>query len=90
MNRDRLVGRWKQVKGSAREKWGNLTDADLEIVAGKKDKLVGMLQERYGIVKEEAIRQSDEWIKALRAARRRAAHTLRRRTSAIRKSVTRS
>ena len=62
MNWDQVEGKWKQVKGSAREKWGRLTDDDLELVAGKKDKLVGLLQERYGFAKEEADRQSDAWV----------------------------
>ena len=49
MNWDRVEGNWKQVKGKAREKWGKLTDNDLERIAGKKDQLMGCIQERYGI-----------------------------------------
>lgn len=66
MNWDRVEGKWKQLRGSARTKWGKLTDSDLDQVAGKKDKLVGMVQERYGIAKDEAERQTDEWLKTLR------------------------
>jgi uncharacterized protein YjbJ (UPF0337 family) len=62
MNWDQVGGKWKQMKGSVKEKWGKLTDDDLDIIAGKRDKLIGKLQERYGIAKEEAERQSDEWI----------------------------
>jgi uncharacterized protein YjbJ (UPF0337 family) len=61
MNSDQLEGKWKQLKGSVKEKWGKLTDDDLDQIAGKKDKLVGLIQERYGIAKEEAEEQSDEW-----------------------------
>ena len=56
MNADQLEGKWKQLKGSVKEKWGKLTDDDLELIAGKRDKLIGKLQERYGIRKEEAER----------------------------------
>lgn len=58
---DQLEGKWKQLKGDIRVKWGELTDDDLEQIAGNRDKLAGKLQERYGIAKEEANRQIDEW-----------------------------
>jgi uncharacterized protein YjbJ (UPF0337 family) len=61
MNWDRIEGNWKQFKGVAREKWGKLTDNDWETVAGKKDQLIGRIQERYGISKDEAQKQADEW-----------------------------
>jgi len=64
MNWDRVEGNWKQLKGKAREKWGKLTDSDFETIAGKKDQLIGRIQERYGISKDEALRQADEWAKA--------------------------
>jgi uncharacterized protein YjbJ (UPF0337 family) len=64
MNWDQVEGKWKQLKGSAKEKWGKLTDDDLDVIAGRQDKLVGKLQERYGIAKDEAEKQSDAWIKA--------------------------
>lgn len=64
MNWDRVEGNWKQLKGKAREKWGKLTDNDFETIAGKKDQLVGRIQERYGISKDEAQQQADEWVKA--------------------------
>jgi uncharacterized protein YjbJ (UPF0337 family) len=63
MNWDQAEGKWKQVKGSLKEKWGKLTNDDLDLIAGRRDKLVGMLQERYGIAKEEAERECDEWIR---------------------------
>jgi uncharacterized protein YjbJ (UPF0337 family) len=47
MNSDQLEGRWKQVKGDVREKWGKLTDNDIQIVGGRRDQLIGRVQERY-------------------------------------------
>ncbi|MGL4413016.1 MAG: CsbD family protein [Roseinatronobacter sp.] len=61
MNWDQVEGKWKQIKGSAKDQWGKLTDDDLDQAAGKRDKLVGKIQERYGIAKEEAEKQVDEW-----------------------------
>lgn len=61
MNWDQVQGKWKQMKGSVKQQWGKLTDNDLEIIDGQKDKLVGRLQERYGITKEEASRQIQDW-----------------------------
>jgi uncharacterized protein YjbJ (UPF0337 family) len=65
MNWDQIQGKWTQMKGSIKQKWGKLTDDDLDVIAGSKDKLVGRLQERYGIRKEEAQRQCDEWSRTL-------------------------
>lgn len=67
MNWDQLAGQWKQVKGSAKQRWGKLTDDDLMRIDGSKDKLVGVLQERYGIAREEAEKQSDEWYRTLKS-----------------------
>jgi uncharacterized protein YjbJ (UPF0337 family) len=66
MNWDRIEGNWKQFTGKAREKWGKLTDDDWTMVAGKKDQLVGRIQERYGIKRDEAQKQADEWARALK------------------------
>ena len=63
---DQVVGGWKQVRGEARKQWGYLTDDDLEVIAGERDKLSGKIQERYGIAKEEANRQIDEWANKLK------------------------
>lgn len=57
MNQDRLAGEWKQFKGKVKEKWGKLTDDDLTYIDGKRDRLVGRLQERYGIAKDMAEKQ---------------------------------
>jgi uncharacterized protein YjbJ (UPF0337 family) len=61
MNWDQIAGNWKQFKGTVKEKWGNLTDDDLEVIEGKKDQLVGRLQERYGYTKEQAEKELDSW-----------------------------
>ena len=65
MNWDKIAGEWKQAKGKLRAKWGKLTDNDLETVAGKKDVLVGRLQERYGWKKDQAERSLDDYLKSL-------------------------
>lgn len=61
MNWDRIEGNWMQFKGKVKEKWGDLTDDDLDRMAGKRDQLVGRIQEQYGIGKDEAERQVDDW-----------------------------
>lgn len=65
MNWDIIEGKWNQLKGKAKMKWGDLTDDDLDIVAGKKDALAGRIQERYGKSKEEAEREVDEWSRTI-------------------------
>ncbi|HEV2562499.1 MAG TPA: CsbD family protein [Rhizomicrobium sp.] len=64
MNWDQVQGNWKQFAGKAREKWGKLTDSDFEKIAGKRDQLVGRIQESYGIAKEDAERQVREFEKS--------------------------
>jgi len=61
MNWDRIEGNWKQFKGKVKEEWGKLTDDDLTLLDGKKDSLVGKIQERYGIKRDEAERRVDDW-----------------------------
>jgi uncharacterized protein YjbJ (UPF0337 family) len=61
MNWDQVAGNWKQFAGKAREQWGKLTDDDLTVAAGKRDQLLGRIQERYGITKEAAEEQMKEW-----------------------------
>jgi uncharacterized protein YjbJ (UPF0337 family) len=61
MNWDTIKGNWKQMVGSAKTQWGKLTDDDLTVIEGQRDKLVGRIQERYGIAKDEAERQVDDW-----------------------------
>ncbi|MDZ4740207.1 MAG: CsbD family protein [Alphaproteobacteria bacterium] len=54
MNWDQVEGNWKQMTGKARETWGKITDDELTKIAGKRDQLIGMIQKRYGVAKEEA------------------------------------
>lgn len=61
MNTDILAGKWKQVQGEVKKQWGKLTDDDLAIVEGQKDKLVGLVQERYGYAREKAQQEVDEF-----------------------------
>jgi uncharacterized protein YjbJ (UPF0337 family) len=65
MNWDQVEGNWKQMKGKARQMWANLTDDDLENVSGKREELVGRLQAKYGLAKDKAEQQIDEWIRKL-------------------------
>ena len=65
MNWNQIEGKWKEVKGAVKEKWGKLTDNDLDMIAGKRDNLVGKLQQRYGITKEEAEKQTDRWVEVV-------------------------
>jgi uncharacterized protein YjbJ (UPF0337 family) len=54
---DRIEGSWKQLKGKVKEQWGKLTDDDLDVIAGKRDQLLGRIQERHGVAKHEAEEQ---------------------------------
>jgi uncharacterized protein YjbJ (UPF0337 family) len=61
MNWDRIEGNWKQFKGSVKSQWGRLTDDHLDVIAGKRDQLVGKVQEEYGITKDETEKQIAAW-----------------------------
>lgn len=61
MNSDELKGKWKQLQGSVKQQWGKLTDDELKEIEGNQDKLVGKIQEKYGVAREEAERQVKEW-----------------------------
>jgi len=62
MNRNVLEGKWMQLRGAVREKWGDLTDDDLDQIAGKREKLAGVLQERYGYSEIEVNREIDDFL----------------------------
>ncbi len=66
MNWDQIKGSWKQVSGKFKEKWGKLTDNDLTTLAGKRDQLVGKIQQQYGYEKAQAERELDEFAKTLK------------------------
>ncbi len=61
MNEDRISGNWKQFKGKVKEQWGKLTDDDMDVAEGKRDQLVGRIQERYGYGKEQAEKELKDW-----------------------------
>jgi uncharacterized protein YjbJ (UPF0337 family) len=63
---DKIAGKWKEIRGEVRTHWGKLTDDDLEQIKGNRDILAGRLQQRYGLAKEEANRQIDEWANRLK------------------------
>lgn len=65
MNWDTIEGNWKQWKGNVKEKWGKLTDDELDVIKGKKDRLSGKIQEKYGIAKDVAEKQLGEFQKSL-------------------------
>lgn len=66
MNWDQIEGNWKTVRGKVQEHWGKLTGDEIDRVEGKRDRLVGRIQERYGIAREEAERQVRDWERSLR------------------------
>lgn len=65
MNRDILVGQWKQLKGKVKQQWGRLTDNELEKISGRYDELVGLIQERYGYSRDEAVNELDMFLNNL-------------------------
>ena len=65
MNWDQIEGQWKNLKGDIRSKWAKLTDDDLELIGGKKDKLLGKLQERYGLERDKAEAELDTYISGM-------------------------
>jgi uncharacterized protein YjbJ (UPF0337 family) len=62
MNSDQLEGKWKQLKGSVKQQWGKLTDDDLTFINGRSEELVGKVQERYGIARDEAQKRVNEFL----------------------------
>ena len=65
MDWNRIEGNWKQFKGSAKEKWGKLTDDDLSLIEGRREQLEGRIQERYGKAKDQVRQDVDDWLKSL-------------------------
>jgi uncharacterized protein YjbJ (UPF0337 family) len=63
MNWDRIEGNWKQFTGKVQQQWAKLTDDDLKMVQGKREELIGRIQERYGYAKDQASREVDEWLR---------------------------
>jgi uncharacterized protein YjbJ (UPF0337 family) len=65
MNWERVAGNWKEFRGKILEKWGFLTDDELDVIAGKRDMLIGKLEEHYGLTKDRAERVVEEFLKEL-------------------------
>ena len=65
MNWDQIEGQWHQVKGGIQAQWGKLTERDVQSIEGKKEVLLGVIQQRYGVLKDEAEKQVDEWVAKL-------------------------
>ncbi len=61
MNKDTIEGNWKEFKGKVKQKWGKLTDDRLDVIAGKRDELAGEIQQAYGISREEAEKQLNDF-----------------------------
>ncbi|WP_454192674.1 CsbD family protein [Paenibacillus sp. Marseille-Q7038] len=61
MDNNVFKGKWTQMKGEAKKQWGKLTDDDLDVIDGEKDKLIGKLQEKYGHTREQAETEYDNW-----------------------------
>ena len=68
MNWDIIEGNWEEWKGSAREKWGELSDNELQEAKGERERLVGLVQQKYGYAREEAEKEVDDWRANLKAA----------------------
>ncbi|MGD0965924.1 MAG: CsbD family protein [Candidatus Acidiferrales bacterium] len=69
MNWDQLQGSWKEYRGKIREQWGKLTDDDLDIINGKREQLVGRIQHHYGVAKDMAEEQTDQFLKGFTGAK---------------------
>ena len=61
-----VEGNWKQIKGKVKEKWGQLTDDDLDVIGGRRDQLEGKIQQRYGLAKDQVRKDIDDWYTAQR------------------------
>jgi uncharacterized protein YjbJ (UPF0337 family) len=67
MNWDQIEGKWKQLRGSAKAKWGKLNDSDFDVISGRREQLVGLIQQRYGLAKEAAEKQVNDWAASVEA-----------------------
>jgi len=65
VNWDQIEGKWKEFKGKAKQNWGKLTDGDLDVIEGSRDELIGKVQYRYGVAREEAEREVDDWRRSI-------------------------
>ena len=65
MNADILKGQWKEIKGEVKQKWGKLTDDDLDVIEGRRDELEGRLQKHYGYAKDKVRAEVDSWLRRI-------------------------
>jgi uncharacterized protein YjbJ (UPF0337 family) len=65
MDWNRVEGNWKQLKGKIKEKWGDLTDDDLDVINGRREQLEGKIQERYGLAKDQVREDVDDWYQSV-------------------------
>jgi uncharacterized protein YjbJ (UPF0337 family) len=63
MDWDRIEGNWKQVKGKVKEKWGKLTDDDLDVINGRRDRLEDRIHKRYGFANDHVRKEVDDWVR---------------------------
>ena len=61
MNQTWAKGKWNELKGKAKEQWGDLTNDQLDKIEGRRDQLVGLIQQQYGRAREDAEREVDAW-----------------------------
>ena len=66
MDWNRVEGNWKQTKGKVKEKWGKLTDDDLDMINGRRDQLEGKIQARYGHAQDQARKDVDDWYNSMK------------------------
>ena len=64
MDWNRIEGNWKQAQGRVKEKWGKLTDNDLAVISGRREQLEGLIQQRYGLAKDQVRKDVDDWLKS--------------------------
>jgi uncharacterized protein YjbJ (UPF0337 family) len=65
MNWSQVEGQWKTLKAKARQKWGKLTNDDIEQIRGRRDELIARLQKRYGDERDDLERQVDDWVRTI-------------------------
>jgi uncharacterized protein YjbJ (UPF0337 family) len=63
MDWDHVERIWKQAKDKVQEKWGKLTDDDLELIGGRRDRLEGKIQQRYGFAPNHVRKEVDDWVR---------------------------
>lgn len=66
MNKEIIEGKWQQIKGDAKTKWGDLTDDDIDQIDGQREKLAGVLKEKYGKEKDEVEKEIDDWVEEVK------------------------